>query len=65
MRGVDVWILAMFFTIIFFSHILPSPKDTHKEVFGSHSDIVIYPLDNQINSSQVPMDAVFYMPLIL
>jgi len=34
------------FSIPFLSHILPSPKDTHKEVCGSHSDIVIYPLDN-------------------
>jgi hypothetical protein len=33
-------------SILFLSHILPSPKDTHKEVSGSHSDIVIYPLDN-------------------
>jgi hypothetical protein len=33
-------------SILFLSHILPSPKDTHKEVSDSHSDIVIYPLDN-------------------
>jgi hypothetical protein len=33
-------------SILLLSHILPSPKDTHKEVSGSHSDIVIYPLDN-------------------
>jgi hypothetical protein len=33
-------------SILFLSHILPSPKDTHKEVSGSHFDIVIYPLDN-------------------
>jgi hypothetical protein len=46
MRGIDLWILAMISFILFFSHILPSPKDTHKEVSGSHSDIVIYPLDN-------------------
>jgi hypothetical protein len=35
-----------FFHPIFFSHIPPNPKDTHKEVFGSNSNIVIYPLDN-------------------
>jgi hypothetical protein len=45
MRGMDLWILAMISSILFLSHILPSPKDTHKEVSGSHSDIVIYPLD--------------------
>jgi hypothetical protein len=33
-------------SILFLSYILLSPKDTHKEAFGSHSDIVIYPLDN-------------------
>jgi len=33
-------------SILFLFHILPNPKDTHKEVFGSHSNIVIYPLDN-------------------
>jgi len=33
-------------SILFLSHILLSPKDTHKKVSGSHSDIVIYPLDN-------------------
>jgi hypothetical protein len=38
-----------FFHPLFLSHILPSPKDTHKEVSGSHSDIVIYPLDNPSN----------------
>jgi len=27
------------------SHTLPNPKDTNKEVFGSHSSIVIHPLD--------------------
>ncbi len=32
------------FSILFLSHILPSPKDTHKEVSGSHSNIVIYPV---------------------
>jgi hypothetical protein len=46
MRGMDLWILAMISSILFLSHILPSPKDTHKEVSGSHFDIVIYPLDN-------------------
>jgi hypothetical protein len=45
MRGMDVWILVMIFSILFLSHILASPKDTHKEVSGSHSDIVIYALD--------------------
>jgi hypothetical protein len=33
-------------SILFLSHILPSPKDTHKEVSGSNSNIVIYPLNN-------------------
>jgi hypothetical protein len=42
----DLWILAMISSILFLSHILSSPKDTHKEVSGSHSNIVIYPLDN-------------------
>jgi hypothetical protein len=46
MRGMDSWILAMIFSILFLSHILPNPKDTHKEVYGSHSDIAIYSLDN-------------------
>jgi hypothetical protein len=33
------------FSILFFlSHILPSPKDTHKKVFGSHLGVMIYPL---------------------
>jgi hypothetical protein len=36
----------MISSILFLSHILPNPKDTHKKVSGSHSDIVIYPLDN-------------------
>jgi hypothetical protein len=35
-----------FFHPISFSHILPSPKDTHKEVSGSHLGVMIYPLDN-------------------
>jgi hypothetical protein len=46
MKGIDLWILAIISSILFLSHILPNPKDTHKEVSGSHSDIVIYPLDN-------------------
>jgi hypothetical protein len=46
MRGMDLWILAMISSIFFLSHILPNPKDTHKEVSSSHFDIVIYPLDN-------------------
>jgi hypothetical protein len=46
MKGIDLWILAMISSIIFLSNILPNPKDTHKEVSGSHFDIVIYPLDN-------------------
>jgi len=35
-----------FFHPISLSHTLPNPKDTHKEVFGSHSSIVIHPLDD-------------------
>ncbi len=46
MGGMDSWILAMISSILFLSHILPSPKDTHKEVSGSHSNIVIYSLDD-------------------
>jgi hypothetical protein len=46
MRGMDLWILAMISSILFLSQILPSPKDTHKEVSSSHFNIVIYPLDN-------------------
>jgi hypothetical protein len=38
-----------FFHPIFLSHTLPNPKDTHKEVFGSHSSIVIHPLDDPSN----------------
>jgi hypothetical protein len=33
-------------SILFFSHILPSPKDTHKEVSGSYSGVMNYPLNN-------------------
>ncbi len=56
-----LWFLPSYFSL---SHILPNPKDTHKEVFNFHSDIVIYPLDNP-RSSQTPTNAVLYMPLIL
>jgi hypothetical protein len=35
-----------FFHPISLSHILPNPKDTHKEVFGSHLDVMIYASDN-------------------
>jgi hypothetical protein len=52
-------------SILFLSHILPSPKDTHKEVFGSHSDIVIYPLDNLSKFFPNPYKCVLYMLLIL
>jgi hypothetical protein len=33
-------------SILFLSHILPSPKDTHKEVSGSYSGVMNYPLNN-------------------
>ncbi len=46
MRNMNLWILIVISSILFLSHIPPNPKDTHKEVSGSHSDIVIYPLDN-------------------
>jgi hypothetical protein len=49
MRGMDLWILVMISSILCYSHILPSPKNTHKEVSNSHHDIVIYPLDNPSN----------------
>jgi hypothetical protein len=65
MRGMDLWILAMISFILFLSHILPNPKDTHKEVSSSHSDIVIYHWITQVSSSQTPTDVVFYMLLIL
>jgi hypothetical protein len=65
MRGMDLWILAMISSILFLSHILPSPKDTHKEVYGSHSDIVIYPPDNPSKFFPNPYRCSFYMPLIL
>jgi len=39
-------IVCDFFHPISLSHILPNPKDTHKEVSGSHSSIVIHPLDD-------------------
>jgi hypothetical protein len=47
-ESMDLWVLAVISSILFFSlsHILPSPKDTHKEVSGSHSGVVIYSLDN-------------------
>jgi hypothetical protein len=44
MKGMDLWILAMIFSIFLFSHILPNPKDTHKKVSGSHFDIVNLPI---------------------
>jgi hypothetical protein len=43
MKGMDLWILAMIFSILFLSHILPNPKDTHKEISGSHFDIMNLP----------------------
>jgi len=46
-------------SILFLSHILPSPKDTHKEVSGSHSDIVIYPLDNPSKFFPNPYKCIF------
>jgi hypothetical protein len=46
-------------SILFLSHILPSPKDTHKEVFGSHFDIVIYPLDNPSKFFLNPYKCIF------
>ncbi len=47
MKGMDLWTLIVICPSYFFlSQILSSPKDTHKEVFGFHFGIVIYPLDN-------------------
>jgi hypothetical protein len=39
-----------FFHPISLSHISPNPKDTHKKIFGSHSGIMIYPLDNPMDN---------------
>jgi hypothetical protein len=38
-----LWFIPSYFSL---SHISPSPKDTHKKVFGSDSSVMIYPLDN-------------------
>ncbi len=48
MKNMDLWMLDVISSILLLCliHILPSPKDTHKEVFGSHSGVMNYPLDN-------------------
>jgi hypothetical protein len=48
MRSMDLWTLAVISSVLFLflSHIQPSPKDTHKKVFGSHLGVMMYPLDN-------------------
>jgi len=48
MKSMDLWMLVVISSILLFCliHILPSPKDTHKEVSGSHSGVTNYPLDN-------------------
>jgi hypothetical protein len=48
MRTMDLWILVVISSILFLPlfHILPNPKDTHKEVSGSHVGVMIYPLVN-------------------
>jgi hypothetical protein len=50
-----------FFHPIYFSHIFPSPKDTHKEVFGSHLGVMIYPLDNPSKVFPKPLHIQFSM----
>jgi hypothetical protein len=58
-----IWIyecLLQFFPSYFsLSHILPSPKDTHKEVSGSHSSVRHYPLDFQVRSPPNPFKCNF------
>jgi hypothetical protein len=40
--------------------IMPNPKDTHKEVSGSHLGVMNYPLDNPCKvSPKTSTDAVF------
>jgi hypothetical protein len=48
MKSMDLWMLVVIPSILLLCliHILPNPKDTHKEVSGSHSGVMNYPLDN-------------------